>query len=281
MLLISDAIPDPHDSRDDTVCYIILCSDNSRYAEFWPNKNELIVYEQNVRRIHEMGYSSSRMLEILIARTDEIVSREEIFAFAWPGRVVGPNSLNQAISMTRELIGDEKARAVIQTVPRRGYKFNSAFLSKTGPVSIEGVQAESCGAYTEPWRRSNLLAYMILPMDRALGSMVVLLFALLLWRVDWMLWIQPDLYKRSEVRGALNILYTGASTDEIDKLQSDTLPLLNRLLALSDRPATVIFNTMHGFLDIVCVEGATAEFISVYKARVGLLTDDQLLSCLR
>ncbi|WP_431191594.1 winged helix-turn-helix domain-containing protein [Pseudomonas fluorescens] len=75
-----------------------------------------------------MDCSSSPILEILVERADITVSRGDIFAFAWPDRIVGQNSLNQAISTIRELLVDEELREIIQTVPTQGYQFNSRIL---------------------------------------------------------------------------------------------------------------------------------------------------------
>lgn len=266
---------------DDPTHYIILCSGESRYSEFWPKKNELIVCEHGIRRRHEMGYSSSKLLEILIECADQIVSREAIFAFAWPGRVVGPNSLNQAISTVRALLGDEEKKEVIQTLPRRGYQFNSVFLKKIKLPDCEAADELPHVLPLEPVIGSAVKRSILGAGDRSLVVTAVLLFAILIWRLDWGLFIQPDLFKASEVLGSLNVLYTGATRQEVQQLQSETQNILIRMSKLSVDPGTVIFNTMHGFLDIVCVEGATADFITVHRSRSLLLTDVQLSRCLR
>src|SRR5690606_14939185 len=76
----------------------------------------------------ELGYAGSRVLERLVQTPGEVVSREELLAHGWTDRVVSQGSLNQQIYVLRQILGDEKGRNIIQTLPRRGYLFNPAFL---------------------------------------------------------------------------------------------------------------------------------------------------------
>lgn len=76
----------------------------------------------------ELGFAGSRVLERLIQTPGEVVSREELLAYGWTDRVVSQGSLNQQIYVLRQILGDEKGRNIIQTLPRRGYLFNPAFL---------------------------------------------------------------------------------------------------------------------------------------------------------
>lgn len=76
----------------------------------------------------ELGYSGSRLLERLLRTPGKVISREELIAHTWADRVVGPGSLNQQIHTLRQILGDEKHRKIIQTLPRRGYQLNPDFL---------------------------------------------------------------------------------------------------------------------------------------------------------
>lgn len=76
----------------------------------------------------ELGFAGSRVLERLIQTPGEVVSREELLAYGWTDRVVSQGSLNQQIYVLRQILGDEKGRNIIQTLPRRGYLFNPEFI---------------------------------------------------------------------------------------------------------------------------------------------------------
>lgn len=84
-------------------------------------------HPDNEQRI-ELGYAGSRVLERLLRNPGEVVSREELLEYGWTDRVVSQGSLNQQIYVLRQLLGDEKGRRIIQTLPRRGYLFNPEFI---------------------------------------------------------------------------------------------------------------------------------------------------------
>lgn len=98
------------------------------YAYFCPALYQLTVVRDNVEKKIDLGFSSSRLLERLVQTPGEVVTREDLMSHAWPGRVVGQGSLNQQIYTLRQALSDETTRDIIQTLPRRGYQFNSHYL---------------------------------------------------------------------------------------------------------------------------------------------------------
>src|SRR5262249_39150421 len=75
---------------------------------------------------------SDRQLEVLhllVARAGQIVSKDDLLQVGWRDVAVGGNSLEQVISSLRRLLGSQQGGVVyIETVPRRGYRFD-------GPVT--------------------------------------------------------------------------------------------------------------------------------------------------
>jgi pimeloyl-ACP methyl ester carboxylesterase len=64
------------------------------------------------------------LLLFLIAHRERIVSKEEIFAQVWKGRVVSDSALSSRIKAARKLLGDDGERqSVIRTVYGRGFRF--------------------------------------------------------------------------------------------------------------------------------------------------------------
>ena len=64
-----------------------------------------------------------QVLEILIDRRGDVVSRAEIEDLVWPNSVIGEKTLTRAISELRRAFGDDAGKpAVIETVSRRGYR---------------------------------------------------------------------------------------------------------------------------------------------------------------
>ncbi|CAN7476164.1 winged helix-turn-helix domain-containing protein [Pseudoduganella sp. LjRoot289] len=68
-----------------------------------------------------------RLLLCLTGRAGETVSADELLGQVWPGVVVTPDSVYQAIASLRRLLGDDaKQASYIVTVPRQGYRMVAA-----------------------------------------------------------------------------------------------------------------------------------------------------------
>jgi DNA-binding winged helix-turn-helix (wHTH) protein/TolB-like protein len=95
----------------------------------------------------------------LADRAGEVVSREALLAAAWPGVVVGDDSLTQVVIKLRKALGDDPQQPTyIQTISKKGYRLiapvvRSAAATEPGPSAIH---AES--VHAEPARRSPWLA---------------------------------------------------------------------------------------------------------------------------
>lgn len=64
------------------------------------------------------------VLEILVARRPNVVSKDLLLAEVWPGKVVEEANLAMAVGEIRKALGDDsKSPALIVTVARRGYRF--------------------------------------------------------------------------------------------------------------------------------------------------------------
>jgi len=64
------------------------------------------------------------IIELLITRQGEIVSRDEFIDTVWDGRLVSNNVIDNRIKSARAAIGDNgRDQRYIKTYPNRGYKF--------------------------------------------------------------------------------------------------------------------------------------------------------------
>jgi DNA-binding winged helix-turn-helix (wHTH) protein len=78
----------------------------------------------------------------LVAHAGTVVSKDQLIASAWDGLAVTDNSLEQAISGLRRLLGDSPAGSpYIQTVPRQGYRFAGAVTRSTARASDDSLEA--------------------------------------------------------------------------------------------------------------------------------------------
>lgn len=87
------------------------------------------------------------LLTALVEQPGVVVSKRELMDAVWRDAFVTEASLNEAIRVLRDALGDDRARpAYIQTVHRRGYRFVGAITIVTTTVdSSSGAHAREAG----------------------------------------------------------------------------------------------------------------------------------------
>jgi DNA-binding winged helix-turn-helix (wHTH) protein len=82
------------------------------------------------------------VLLCLLAHAGSLVSKDQLIESAWEGLAVTDNSLEQAISGLRRVLGDNPAGTpYIQTVPRQGYRFTGTVTRATVRASDDSLEA--------------------------------------------------------------------------------------------------------------------------------------------
>jgi predicted ATPase/DNA-binding winged helix-turn-helix (wHTH) protein len=72
----------------------------------------------------KLGSRATDILRLLVSRAGEVIPKDEMLAYAWPGLVVEEISLRVHIAELRKALGDGKGNArYITNVPSRGYCF--------------------------------------------------------------------------------------------------------------------------------------------------------------
>lgn len=84
-----------------------------------------------------------QILAYLIEQRDRVVTKEELFAQCWPGRIVGDAALNTAIRSIRRALGDSgRGEGAIQTLHKYGYRFIAEVLeSADEPAAAPAAEA--------------------------------------------------------------------------------------------------------------------------------------------
>ena len=78
----------------------------------------------------------------LVMNAGALVSKDQLIESAWEGLAVTDNSLEQAISGLRRVLGDGPGGVpYIQTVPRQGYRFTGAVTRTTARASDDSLEA--------------------------------------------------------------------------------------------------------------------------------------------
>lgn len=82
---------------------------------------------------------AARTLELLCDAGGEVVPQERLIAEVWGGRSLSDNSVSVVISQLRRSLGDDARQpAVIETVPKRGYRLARKGSSSTEPARPAG-----------------------------------------------------------------------------------------------------------------------------------------------
>ena len=116
-----------------------------------------------------------QVLCVLLDRAGQVVTREELQRQLWPEEtfVDFDHGLNKAIAKLREALEDSKASSrLIETIPRRGYRF-TAEVNWVGPPATQTVAEETSQQHV---RRRFPARY-----QRAGGLALALLVAMALW----------------------------------------------------------------------------------------------------
>jgi transcriptional activator of cad operon len=96
-------------------------------------------------RVERLEARTLRLLQYLANRAGETVSIEELLDNVWAGVVVTQDSVYQAVTALRRLLGDDaKSPRYIATVPRLGYRLVAAVSAWTDePLELRPVASSS------------------------------------------------------------------------------------------------------------------------------------------
>ncbi|WP_241666679.1 winged helix-turn-helix domain-containing protein [Stutzerimonas nosocomialis] len=231
----------------------------------------------------DLGFSGSRVLERLLASCGEVVSRDELLAYAWQSRVVSQGSLNQQIYTLRQCLSDD-ANRIIQTLPRRGYLFNPQFLEvEPAPEpAAAAIAAEARTAPAEPPRTET-----VAPQRRRTRRWLTGVAAAMLVAAGMLGYgrLPPPVagsVTHSLDLGPLHVLYVESTDRLLQALVADTRSLVQDIAQLTDKPARLIVNMSPGFYEIRCLQpDGSINWLKVHKSRLNSVADEQLQGCLK
>lgn len=117
---------------------------------------------------------ASRLLQLLATRPGEVFERAEIIEALWRGDwLVGDPALHRLVSELRRAAGDDAKRpALIQTVPRRGYRL---VVETGGAASPAASTVAAPPWWPTAWRLANTTLFIVIG-----GTAAIMLLALLI-----------------------------------------------------------------------------------------------------
>lgn len=263
---------------------------NGGTAEFDAASNKLHVgLTSSEPRAVTLSYSESRLLQLLLDSPGETRSRNEIMEYAWDNRVVAAGSLNQAIFTLRNLIEDGTDHELLQTVPRRGYRFNAQYLvDDSAPAAAAAVddapganeQVEAAptsvrGTWLEGLPRSPKL---LVP---AYGAMFCLLALVGLYRLGVFDGAVSDLLVEDVAAASTTFHFVGDSAEEIARTREAFKAALDaREEGLAGQ---VWINRSNRLYDLSCVrpDGTTENLIFLEDNPMANLQLEMVRRCMR
>jgi DNA-binding winged helix-turn-helix (wHTH) protein len=87
-------------------------------------------------------------LLLLVENRGRVLEKDELMKMLWPESFVEEANLAQNIFVLRKLLGDSSGHTLIQTIPRRGYKFVAKVKEIAGHESVAMAKLQFSGAYT-------------------------------------------------------------------------------------------------------------------------------------
>ena len=154
---------------------MLTAGQSLRFGPFrWDARNRLLLREGTEIPLPPRVLA---VLECLVERPGQVISRQEIIDRVWRDAFVTDTSLAEAMSFLRQALGDDpQAPRYVQTIHRRGYRFVS-------PVEAESIQptGELAAPHSGPANTAQPSIAVLLP-----WSLAVLLGATLvvaLWKL--------------------------------------------------------------------------------------------------
>jgi TolB-like protein len=111
------------------------------------------------------------LLMMLIEHRDRVVSKEEIIAHVWQGRVVSDATLSSRIKTARQILGDDgSAQKFIRTVHGRGFRFVADVEEIATTASNSGGPAAASILQERLWPPLDRPSLVVLPFDNLSGE---------------------------------------------------------------------------------------------------------------
>ena len=129
----------------------------ARFGEF---EVDLLRQTLSVRGVRiKLQRQPYKVLELLIQRAPEIVSRDEIRRHVWRDEVYidSAQNINFCIRQVRAALGDTSEGHLIETLPRQGYRFVALLDAAPGDRGISEHQSEK-GPRQRATTRQRLIA---------------------------------------------------------------------------------------------------------------------------
>jgi len=117
-----------------------------KHVKFNFDNHILDTDRRELRRGAELVAMQPQVFDLLVhllKHRDHVVSRDDLIALVWGGRIVSDSTLDSRINAARNAIGDNgKEQRLIRTIPRKGIRFVGAVNGPCDAQAASSVEAE-------------------------------------------------------------------------------------------------------------------------------------------
>ena len=94
------------------------------------------------------------LLVYLVQNRDHVVSKDDLFAAVWNGRLVSDSTLTSRITSVRHAVGDSgEQQNLIRTIPRKGFRFVGTVSEQEAPGAAPAAMAALSPGAPKPLRQ--------------------------------------------------------------------------------------------------------------------------------
>jgi DNA-binding winged helix-turn-helix (wHTH) protein len=102
---------------------------------------------RELRREGELVAMQPQVFDLLVhllKHRDQVVSRDDLIALVWGGRIVSDSTLDSRINAARNVVGDNgRDQRLIRTIPRKGVRFVGAVNERVNGADLVAMPAEA------------------------------------------------------------------------------------------------------------------------------------------
>ena len=139
---------------------------------------EIDVERRELRRAGSPVHVEPQVFDLLVyltANRERVISKDDLIAAVWDGRIVSDSTLTSRINAARKAIGDSGAgQKIIRTVPRKGLRFVGDVRPRPDGASTDQATTAPAVQVTEPSRQALPLpdrpAIAVLPFTNMSGD---------------------------------------------------------------------------------------------------------------
>ena len=129
---------------------------------------------RELRRGRELVAIQPQVFDLLVhllKHRDHVVTRDDLIALVWGGRIVSDSTLDSRINAARNAVGDNgKEQRLIRTIPRKGLRFVGAVNGQSDGYQPAAAPPESAGRSQPALPLPDRPAIAVLPFDNMSGD---------------------------------------------------------------------------------------------------------------